>query len=462
MFASLEICETPFKVHFNERALKGHMLLVLYQFRSDEYEKHLEDCMENMMKNKLVVLSATLTAIFTIPIASYAGQVPGPVADMLQQREQRLGHTTSDWQLALDQTVPAQPQNAILGMQRAMRKQFPGALDKNGVTNKQTRQRLTEDEINSVTRLMKGFSLNSINVCQIVRDGNSTLVTGIVQEKTIRKILEFYTGSTGMIVNRSNHSTAGRKLPALFPVAWGTPGNALDYREPFRYGFGLLPEHFSVLSGTNPLAMYGTAWDLVSTTPSTWVIKSHVEKGAFAPFSIQIVLDRKHDAAPSSIKVTGEKSSTQINVLKFARYNNEWISDKVAVSSEVPGIRIRNEVWTLERFMPSKPISVSLSTRRPIADYRLLGNNLTVTDALFTTKEQASNIVYYPWVGHFPDMKDLAKIKRIQHPGEATPDPSQSGSAASASNIVGSALPFAGGVLCLVGGVWMFKQRKTG
>jgi len=416
------------------------------------------------MKNNLTTILITLIATFAMLGSANASQLPKPAMDVLQQREQRLNHLSSDWQLTLSQSVPAQPENAIFGMQQAVRKQLPRALDKNGITNEQTKHQMVEQEVNNVTHLMKGFSSSSVNMCTIVRDGDATLVTGTLQQRmTIRKILEFYSGSSGMIVNKSSMTISGRKAPVLFPVAWGTPGRSVDYREPFKYGFELLPEHFSTLAGINPLTMYGTPWDLISTTSDSWILTSQVKQGAFAPFSLKLTLDREHDGAPSLIEIVGEKSSATVKVLGFQRYKNDWIDKEVSVSSLVPGIKIRHEIWQLKSVQPSKHIVVSLSTKRPIADYHLLGNNLTVTDALFTTKQQAKRIVYYPWAGHFPTVDDLKKINHIQRPGEATPDVGQNGvgTPTSVASMIGSIMPFAGGLLLLTGGVWMFKQRKA-
>ena len=88
---------------------------------------------------------------------------------------------------------------------------------------------------------------------------------------------------------------------------------------------------------------------------------------------------------------------------------------------------------------------------------------MTADKASMRRDSRFNKIVSYRWTGKFPSDTEVTRIHEKQHPGEASPDMGQSGagSATSAANMIGSAMPFAGGVLCLVGGVWMFKQRKA-
>jgi len=65
-----------------------------------------------------------------------------------------------------------------------------------------------------------------------------------------------------------------------------------------------------------------------------------------------------------------------------------------------------------------------------------------------TTQRMSNNVVYYAWTGNFPSIEQLKALYNKQHPGEASPDPKKT-----------SSLPFIGGLMMLVGGVWMFRRR---
>jgi len=90
--------------------------------------------------------------------------------------------------------------------------------------------------------------------------------------------------------------------------------------------------------------------------------------------------------------------------------------------------------------------------RQQVIDYRLLGSNFINPHAFLARldDEQEKQVVLYQWPGQFPNVADLKHLRDKQHPGESTPDPIKSAS-----------LPFVGGLMCLVGGVWMFKRRGS-
>ena len=131
--------------------------------------------------------------------------------------------------------------------------------------------------------------------------------------------------------------------------------------------------------------MYGVKWNWLSATPETWQFASQVEHGNFAPFIIHLALSREHDGAPSDVQVTRKGLSVTVSVLEYQRYQGLWISSKVAITEEAPGVQTIKQVWTLKGVVPSQPIAVALpqpSQLSVVSDYRLSGDNQTTDDII--------------------------------------------------------------------------------
>lgn len=316
--------------------------------------------------------------------------------------------------------------------------------------------------------MMKGYTVIYPSIWAFERRHNSLLVSGSERfgPHFIGKYQHYYNDNAGLIVNEGSRDSAGKIIHVVDPVVWGCPGNCSDYRTSSKSGLTLLPEEISLLTGSNPLNLYNAKWALQSTTAHLWILETEVTKGEDAPFSVQMGLDRDHGGIPAFISITGHRWSTNLRSSSFKQYRGYWITERLELKDQMPGFREGRQEWTLQSIKPSTISSVVVPPHRIIHDYRLLGQMLTDDDVLGAEEHRNRNIIYYRWSGSFPSIGQLKELRQKLYPGEAAPDLGQSGSTslgalASASNVIGSALPFAGGVLCLVGGIWMFKQRKV-
>ncbi len=404
---------------------------------------------------------------------SFASPLPQQATDILQRREQRLNHTSFGWQLVLEENAPSKSNAAISAMVDKIRRQMPGDLRKHGITDENTIHTMVEEQAISIPNSMKGFAYKSVQNWQFQRDGNQTLVTGAKQEGSFSAFYQYlYEGKNGLVVNDKNREIGFNKLPIYDPVAWRCPGDAIYFRNPLQQtqaSLDLLPAHFSTLTGTNPLAMYGAGWNLVSTTPTSWLLEATVGDASQMPSMVRLTLDRLHSGCLVQMHISHGSEDVTFLVKGYKRYQDQWLCSMVELTDNMPGIEAVKQTWTLQNIQDTKPFAITVPRGRYVADYRLLGEQLSDTGlSLRLTQKQQRKIVHYPWTGHFPSDMELQQLFQKQHPGEALPDPnafnpdSPGGlTPTSRSSAVGSVLPFAGGVLCIAGGVWMFKQRHT-
>jgi len=392
----------------------------------------------------------SLAAASTVSAAAWGDQVPRSLADTLQQREQHLSSSTLDWQFTDEELhrpmmTPAQIQVARIAGEKSWeeRSRKAGAKDENEIKSSAIAN--TEQAIT----VLQGGSLKYSNGWRFERDGASTLVTGTTKSlgglATTQQ--QFYEGDLALGVSLFSRLADGTKVSGIDPAVWRTAGDSIRYPNPLTWNLDLAPEHFAMLVGLNPLTLYGAKWELLSTTANAWVIGAHLSVGNF-PATFRVTLDRLHGGAPSDIKITKPRQSQEFHAEGFRLREGAWFPDKVHVVSHVADMLDTDQVWTLQSVIPSQPLHLTLKQPNPVHDYRLLGIGLSEKTIQSAEMGHHHDIVYYQWNGQFPSANDIAKLHQRQHPGEATPDPKSSAS-----------LPFVGSLLCLVGGVWMFKRR---
>ncbi len=378
----------------------------------------------------------------------FASQLPVGIATALSNREQHFSHCTFQWSLSSKTTISL-GNVTVAQMRKTARLGLISRYKKQGITSQEQVDRMLQQDLREVDAYQKPILIHSIDDYRFVRDGNKTSVSGTRAEIGYgAKYLQLYEGSNGLVVNNGIVSS-GTKPPLQMPVVWNSPGDATRYISPFQVSLGVMPEHFASLIGLNPLRMYGAVWQEVSEDATFAVVQSQIDNTALGPLHIQITLNKNYGYAPTLIEVSGvgQPWSKVFAMQHYIISHGYWISDVVEVTDNEPSIKTTHESWMLKQVDYTSQPEVIAS--QPVADYRLLGSDLSTSDvSQGTTQRMSNNVVYYAWTGNFPSIEQLKALYNKQHPGEASPDPKKT-----------SSLPFIGGLMMLVGGVWMFRRR---
>ena len=403
-----------------------------------------------MKKN--VFLSLTVLAIpFFLWGAASGEQLPQSVVDTLKQREQHLSNSAFSWNRAIkEEDMGISPQQAQ-SMRASMQKNWEGVYRKQGMTDENMIRDSSRIMSDRLLKMMQGGLISYSNTWHFDRDGQRTLVKGTVQNiiGAVNDYSQLYDGTAMLVVNDQSRVAEGGSVSPGDPAVWQYPGDSIRYSIPQPLGLQLMPEHFAMLTGSMPLEIRGLDWNVVSATAGEWSLKARTKDGHDAePLTVTMTLDRNHDNVPTEIRVKHYRWSEEFRSENLRHYQGEWITDKAIYTKEVPQSARVQQTWTLQSIAPTKPIVVELQHVRLVHDYRLLKGNVNRKTIRIAEMQHRRGIVYYPWVGRIPSLEELKALDKRQHPGEATPDPKTS-----------SSLPFAGGLLCLVGGVWMFKRR---
>ncbi len=316
----------------------------------------------------------------------------------------------------------------------------------------------------------RGATFTSSTKWTFVRNGSETLVSGTRQlnklnstDASIQEFRHYYNKNTGLVFN-DGVVINGRKAKPVDPVVWSSNGEIIRLLSPATEGLGVEPEHFVLLTSTNPFLMYGNNWKVLSDTSSYWKLSLFTKQNGTLPVSIEMTLNKSQGNLPSDIEVSVNKgqSVTKAHVVEYRMYKSTPVVSRVILSEHESGVD-KVQDWRLLGVNPSNPISLAYSQKNPVHDFRLVGSNLSELAESRLTKRDRASVVLYRWPGQLPSIQRLRQLRDLQYPGEGAPDLGQNtiGTLASTASVFNSALPFAGGVLCLVGGVWMFKQRKA-
>ncbi len=400
--------------------------------------------------------------------------VPPSVTQALQERDKALSHTTFHWQRAAkEQVFCSLTPTELATMRRKMEVSDEADYRKRGITDNARIKRDIEFNTRSVMTALKGGSVAYTNVWSFQRDGAGTLVSGTTQQFTgfVGTFRQVYDGNDAMTVfDESHSSTDGSPLPTIHPVAWRTSGESIYFPASSSANLELSPEHLACLLGSNPLALRGLQWTLRSQTPTELVLNSSF-LDEHTPCTIQMTLAPKNGFAPSEIIVQSRGSVERFTASHFRLYKSIWVSDVVSYFKDAPRFVRESQVWRLQSLTPSTSIEVKIASSQPVRDFRLLGPDLssrTLDRAGMRANKQFGKILQYRWTGHFPSEQELKQLYQKENPGEGLADPDQStatppglNTPAARASLTSSALPFAGGFLCLAGGAWMFQHRRA-
>jgi hypothetical protein len=387
-----------------------------------------------------------IVALLTLLNESSSADVPTNVNERLQKHELSLQQTTLVWRIDVDEQRVAMPLDDAASLRKQLEKSYAASFRKAGMRDETQIQKLVQEDMSGFTKAMNQTAFHYADSWEFAHDNQSVLVSGAIQynSKIPYYFHQFYSGENALVVEDLPADQTRLMSP---PVAWRTSGESIRNFSPVVQGLNLSPEHLALLIGLNPMAMHGAQWQLSSATPDNWILKTKVAH-ANSTVDVQMTLDRKHDNLPSEIKMMTDQTSETFSAESFRRYQNDWICDKVVYQKSVPGHISVTQHWVLQSLEPTKPLVVKVPSGNRVHDYRLMGQDLNWQDMQNEDAHGNKPLVYYSWPGQFPSLDELKQLYQKRHPGEATPDPQAS-----------SSLPVVGGLLCLVGGVWMFKRR---
>lgn len=404
-----------------------------------------------MMKLNTCVLFGvcSLGAVFS---SACSAQQPLVVTSS-QQRERGLDQSTFKWQVTQDVTVadPSAKSETIVLKQAAEEARRDAA--KQGITDQQAVEKFMQQRVSDVSDMERGYSITTTKLWQIIRNPNIILASGEMQNSPSYAggFHEYYGQKFGIFVNDYGKGVAtGESVSTLSPKVWGCSDDCAYFRNPFQDGLDLTPEDLAVLAGTNPLALYGAKWKVLAETPTTVVLAAEVRQHGNDPSSLQLTLDKSHSNAPSRLESQGSgdlKWSSTVRVTGFVKHAGGWISEAVD-STYDQSTQIVKRRWKLQSVEVSKPIDVTISRKIRVSDYRLLGENLSPESVTLASVNHDRRIASYTWPGHLPSLEQLKIISKQNLSSSVT-----------SRNLAMASLPVLGGVLCLVGGIWMFKRR---
>ena len=411
---------------------------------------------------KLILTQLLLLLLgFAYPLSTSAASLPPELVKGLDAREQKLKYTTFVWGIVENRKYEPSDPKAVAADARQTAVQARSRAQQKGIKDNQAVQKFVDKEVALTQRLEQGYHFSFSDKWNFVCNGAATSVAGHNQfsPSSSVKYLQYYGDGQGVLAQYGVKSAD--TSPSVINI-WSCSGNCIQQTYPFPESLNLSATDFAVLLGKDPTKVYGSVWSVTSSNAQNIQIEAELGKGSRYPSTIKITLDKDHGYAPSYAEVHSSSWLMKCFVKRFRPYQGTWISADVSVSEKWFQDLTQERDWKLQQVKPSHLLVLNFSKTSEVLDYRLLNKDPMPGDILKASQKQDTKLVQYYWPGKLPSIDALTRLDQQQHPGEGTPDPSQSGSAAaSASKMVSSALPFIGGVLCLVGGVWMFKQRKT-
>ncbi len=407
------------------------------------------------MKRTMHFFLSLLACPLLLPVVR-AEELPPKLAGALRTRDQKLSQLTFDWKVSTTQTHLGLNSKGITTASENIARNARKEARRGGVTDAKILASAADTSVRNILPLLKGYESHFSTTWRFTRDGDAMLIAGDTERPPSppNQVQAYYGHGIGfMVVNRADI----KDVPSY---VWGCSGNCTQTLDKPDNDLSLTPETFAMQTGTNPLAMYNAHWKLIATTPQSWVLEAQVNHNDRVNDTVQMKLSRQYGGVPVEIHIKGDRWTAQYQATRFARQGNTWVCTEAQYFEDRWGIFTYRQKWQLKNIAASKHISIAslkVAPRATIFDYRL-GNSLG-----------------YRWSGALPSLTELKKRRDIERPGELTPDPNKSSPApaqpistssgvttpVSRSSVVGSVLPFAGGVLCIAGGVWMFKQRHT-
>ena len=250
------------------------------------------------------------------------------------------------------------------------------------------------------------------------------------------------------------------------PVVIGTKNDSVSVDADDRSYLDISPYELSMLTGSNPLHIFGEDWKYAGTKNGDPIFINSFTYGNFTdrrPCAITVVLSRSHNFTPLSFhfEMLGQKIDYICS--GFTQYRGAWLASDVT-STEDGYYSFTSRKWHLEKVEKSSEISIKMpmkvsgfkdnntpiyldSLNDTIVDYRLIDQDYGRLQSTYT-KQLNDAHTQYQWTGKLPTLDELRKIKKSQTHLQFT------------STQAFSTWMFIPGVLLIATGVFL-KLRKT-
>ena len=199
------------------------------------------------------------------------------------------------------------------------------------------------------------------------------------------------------------------------PIVVGSSANSIYKTVGDNKHLNLSPAGFGFLMNSNLLKSYNSSWKYISEKNGNPLFSNVFEYYPGEPEEYELVLDKEHGFAPSSLKRKVRKAEIVYSTTHFRKLETEWIPDVVEVESSL-GWHSKS-VWTLIKVEKTKPLKFTLppNALMTVFDTRLKGNDLNQKAMEKTINSDDPDFVQYVWDGHLPTMDELRAMRTKQH-----------------------------------------------
>ncbi len=400
------------------------------------------------MRTPIIVVAGVV--LLASQVFAQQKTVPSDITSTLQANTDALKNLAFDWQLTQTTVNSAASPDEIERVRREAPERVRHEIQVNrGVTDEKLLNKFVDARVRTMLQTLQGYSVSYTSNWQWINNGNLASITGQTQNsKSLRISYNYYfSNEWGIFVNTDNFNPQnGEHIATDGPSVWANTKDSTYVPDTIAPYINVADAVF--LMGYNPLKALALSWQWKSSNINAVVLSAQIKETDANPIDFKLTLDRLHGMLPSQLETVKGKYKTRYDVTEFEKYNNVWISKKVSYVRDFGNGSKSSFDWQLVKVKNSDPISVSIPANSiAVSDYRLLGKELnwqTVANGQLSSPK----IVAYKWTGRLPTLEQLQKLQQKLHPGEATPDSKQA-----------SVLPFVGGLMMLVGGVWMFRRR---
>jgi hypothetical protein len=173
------------------------------------------------------------------------------------------------------------------------------------------------------------------------------------------------------------------------------------------------PCDFVLMTGANPLKLYGADFQLVKIIGEQYILKSSPLKGIHFSCYLRLTLDSRYGFSPSSIEMFMGQATVPEKVWRVTRHRSVnadiWLPSEIEYHSNSQGHK-QVIKFVLNSFNDSREVVMELPTGFPVGDMRLINENPTERDSI----QRGDKMIRYSWTGQVPSEVELRQMAFTQ------------------------------------------------